>query len=283
MALRETQSAIDRWLRAPEGVAQALLDEDSAHRARGTESGTAARRLEEMLRGDDALDAVGRLEIYANAYFTRIYGVLQGDFPALEAALGRDRFYDLVTSYLLVEPSRHPSLRYAGSRLAPFLDEHEAAAGLRAVAPWAGELAHLEWLRLEVFDAPNGAALGQDAISLLAPEDFGSIQLKLAPWARPAHYTYPVADIWRPAIRDEPLDEIDMSSRPQQLIAWRKNEEPLHRVLAPLEADALDQVQTGLRFDALCAWAADRVGDAEAPSTAAGWLAQWVADKILVG
>lgn len=280
MALRDTQNAIDRWLRAPEGVAKALLDEDAA--LPDTEPGTAAHRLNQMLRGDNALDAVGRLEIYANAYFHRIFGVLQSDYPALEAALGADRFYDLITSYLLVEPSRHPSLRYAGARLPAFLENHEAAAAIRIAAPWAGELAHLEWTRSEVFDAPNGAILQQSALSQLAPEDFGDLHLQLAPWARPAAYAFPVSDLWRPAVRGESLEELHLSPRPMHILIWRKNEESLHRILSAPEAEALDLAKSGIRFDALCAWAASRAGEDEAPALAAGWLAQWMADAILL-
>ncbi len=281
MALRDTQLAIDRWLRAPEGVAKALLDEDAAHPE--TAPGTAAQTLSEMLRGDAALDSVRRLEIYANAYFQRIFGVLQSDYPALEFALGTDLFYDLVTSYVLVEPSRHPSLRYAGARLARFLIEHEAAGGIRARAPWAGELAHLEWTRSEVFDAPESEVLSQAALATLAPESFGAIHLQLGPWVRRGAYACPVADLWRPAIRGESIEDIETGPRPTRLLIWRKLEEPVHRILDEGEdlALALAQAPDGIRFDALCEFAATRVGEDDAPTLAAGWLAQWLGDGLL--
>ena len=127
MTLRDVQQTLAGWIRAPEGVAAALAEEDASSGGKG--SGDATRRLEALVRSDDALDATGRLEIYANAYFHRILGVLSSDYPALQNLLGADSFHDLATSYLLVEPSRHPSLRYAGSRLPHFISSHVAASG----------------------------------------------------------------------------------------------------------------------------------------------------------
>ncbi|MFK7894410.1 MAG: putative DNA-binding domain-containing protein [Myxococcota bacterium] len=279
MSLRETQLAIDRWLRAPEGVAKALQDGDAA--GAQASPGQAERMLSEMIQGDAALDAVGRLEIYANAYFHRIFGVLQNDFPALEANLGAAPFSDLVTSYLLVEPSRHPSLRFAGARLANFLNEHEAAARLRDRAPWAFELADLEWTRSEVFDTKEGAVLDQASLASLAPEDFGALELRLGAWVKRKSYEYPVANLWRAAIRGDAAESVECTPRPMRVLIWRKNEEPVHRILENAEDSALALAQNGIRFDALCVFAATCVTEDEAPALAASWLAQWLNDGLL--
>jgi hypothetical protein len=286
MALREAQKTLAGWIRAPEGVAVALAEEDAASAGqaqgpvRGQARGIATRRLEALIRSDAALDAIGRLEIYANAYFHRILGVLKTDYPALLEALGSDRFHDLVTSYLLVEPSRHPSLRYAGARLADFLSSHVAAAGIRARSPWASDLAALEWARVDVFDVADGAVLMRESLASLAPEEFGSLLLRLGPWARPRSFAYPVDRIWTSVNRGEEMASEVAPSATNALI-WRKNEAVLHRRVEGHEEGALALVCRGIRFDDLCEWAATKVGDAEAPAQAAGWLEQWVADGLL--
>ena len=200
MALRETQLTLARWIRSPEGVAKALAEEDS--RARGAAPGAAARRLVDLIRGDDALDATGRLEIYANAYFHRILGVLGTDYPALQGALGSEAFHDLVTSYLLVEPSRHASLRYAGARMSKFLSAHESASGIRVRAPWAANLAEFEWARADVFDALDGPALAREELSGVSPEQFGSLRLSLGSWVLLRAFEYPVDQLWRSGMRE---------------------------------------------------------------------------------
>ena len=106
MPLRESQLALADWICAPEGVKKGLLSG-----GRPTEPGHPENPVERLVHSDDRLDAVSRLEIYANAYFYRVLDVLREDYPALSRHLGEELFHDLVTSYLLVEPSRHPSLR----------------------------------------------------------------------------------------------------------------------------------------------------------------------------
>lgn len=293
MRLREAQTALAEWIRAPEGVAQALVDEDA--KRRDAAPGSARRRLESLIRSDEVLDATGRLEIYANAYFHRILGVLSSDYPALRAALGADLFHDLVTSYLLVEPSRHPSIRHAGLHLADFLGHHDATARLRERAPWAADLAAFEWARNDMFDAPDRSLLEADALASLLPQEFASLSLCLGPWASFRSYDHPVDRLWSAAIEEAGIESIEAANEVVSrgrgrssggkdrvtLLVWRKAERVCHRRLDPVEAGALAHLSLGIRFEALCEWAADEIGEAEAPARAAGWLARWVEDGLL--
>ena len=278
MALRDTQEILADWIREPEGVAAALAAEDAV--ARSEDRDTALSRLEALIRADGTLDATGRLEIYANAYFHRILGVLAADFPALRDALGAVAFHDLVTSYILVTPSRHPSLRYAGLRLPNFIASHEAASGIRARSPWAAELARFEWARVDAFDASDRPVLAREALALLAPEKFGSLVLCLGPWAQLCAFEHPVDRFWALAIRGEKVIA-EAPTRSTSLLVWRKDEAVVHRRVEPLEAAALTLLGLGTRFDSLCEWAATETGESEAPARAAGWLEQWIADGLL--
>ena len=278
MALRDAQQSIARWIRAPEGVAAAIAEEDVAT---GSEAfDTATRRLGDLIRADATLDATGRLEIYANAYFHRILGVLSEDFPALRGALGVDAFHDLVTSYLLVEPSRHPSLRYVGMRLPSFISSHEATSGIRARSPWAADLAAFEWARVDVFDARDGPVLRREGLASLAPEEFGSLILRCGPWTQVRCFEHRVDRLWNMATRGDPFVAEDTTHSTSVLVS-RKNETVLHRRIESLEEAALRQSSPGIRFAALCEWAAGEIGDSEAPRQVATWLEQWVADGLL--
>ncbi len=279
MSLHEAQSAISDWVRAPNGVAAALAEEDAKRSQRL--DGDAARRLDELIRSDGSLDATRRLEIYANAYFSRIHGVLRADYPALVATLGDIAFNDLVTSYLLVEPSRSPSLRYAGLRLADFLSSHEAAAGLRERWPWASDLAAFEWARIDVFDAKDGPVLARRALESLAQESFGKVFLCLGPWVRLRVFEHPVVDLWRAGIHDETV-AADATRGASRVVIWRREEKVLHRSLERNEEAALALLSLGSRFDALCEWAAGDLGEDAAPAQAAAWLERWLADGLLV-
>jgi len=279
MSLRDAQVEISGWVRAPQGVAAALAEEESA--STSTRSEDASHRLENLIRSDESLDAVGRLEIYANAYFSRILGVLRADYPALVALLGDAAFNDLVTSYLLVEPSRSPSLRYAGLRLADFISSHEAAAGIRGRWPWARDLAAFEWARIDVFDAVDGSVLTREALANFAPSDFGGLFLCLGPWVLLRAFEHPVERLWRVGIHEKGIVNEEMTGGTRMLI-WRRDERVLHRSLELREEAALALLSLGSRFDELCEWAAVEIGEDEAPARAAAWLEQWLSDGLLV-
>jgi hypothetical protein len=239
--------------------------------------------------GDARQSAVDRLEVYANAYFHRIHGVLAGDFPALEAALGTELFRDLVTSYLLVRPSEHPSLRYVGSGLAGFLASHGAAEGIRKRAPWAADLATFEWARGDAFDAPDRQALSRESVAAIVPERFGEIRLLLGPWIFLHRFEFPVAAIWR-EVSSRHAEEGTCESRSlgrcfdpsaTALVIWRQDEMVFHRPLAPLEEDLLAMMSIGCCLGEVCEVLAERLSESEAPGRAAIFLEQWLAAKWL--
>jgi hypothetical protein len=279
MPLSDVQTKLSGWIRAPEGVAQALAEEDA--KEAGTSPGPARQRLERLVRSDGKLDAVGRLEIYANAYFHRIHGVLRDDYPALAGGLGADLFRDLVTSYLLVRPSRHPSLRHVGARLPGFIASHAAAAGLRERAPWAADLAAFEWARVDVFDAADRPLLTRDEVAARSPESFGELPLRLGPWVRLARFEHPVARLWRQGCDGE-IPASNAWIDPAPMLVWRRDERVVHRRVEALEEAALLLAQAATSFGSLCEWLATRMDESAAPRQAARWLEQWLSDGLLV-
>src|ERR1041385_2998778 len=101
--LNDTQQLLWHLITAPEGVRPALETSDGLR-----------SDLARTVRGDERLDAAGRLDVYANMYFFRLLDALKEDFPAVLRVIGETPFHNLVTDYLLVHFPTHPSLRYAG-------------------------------------------------------------------------------------------------------------------------------------------------------------------------
>jgi len=180
-SLRDAQELMWTLIAAPNGVADGLRQIDKK-----------SDDLERVLRGDERLSAVQRLDIYANMYFFRLYEVLQNDYPVLRVCLGDEAFFRLCTDYLAACPSQHPSVRNVGERLAPFLATH--ALGLER--PWLAELAALERARLEVFDGPDAEALTMDELRARPPEEFVTLALPLIPSRRLVTATHAVDDVW---------------------------------------------------------------------------------------
>lgn len=307
MLLREYQKQVSAWLRSPEGVAQSLAvssgDSMSSVSTEGQSSAASSEardQLEAIVWGDEQVSAVDRVEVYASAYFYRIHDVLSLDFPALRSHLGEVFFRDVITSYLCVRPSCHPSLRYAGAGLADFLSGHVAALNIRERAVWAADLAAFEWARGDAFDAPDRPVLTRDKVAAMAPECFLDLHLQLGPWSFLHGFEFAVDQMWR-AIQSGESDQSSQAesvadeqqknpkaslpdifaAKPTALVIWRQNERVYHRMLGAFEERALSWLSLGRSFGELCAWIAEELSEEEAPVQAAAWLEQWLADGLL--
>jgi hypothetical protein len=300
--LRDTEQLFWKLISAPEGVAAALRQDDNKSIA-----------LDEILRGDERLTAVQRLDIYANMYFYRLLDILRTDYEAVVAAVGDAAFHNLVTDYLLVCPSLHPSVRNVGQRLPQFLDDH----ALGRERPWLGELARLERARIEVFDGPDAEPLTLDELRTLAPEDFVALKLPVIPNRIRLEVGHAVDDFWRavearssahaeehgesagedgveaaPAAGDASADEDGAEDGSQAalaaptaegrvLLVWRHELLVYHRPLESIEDEALARAAEGATFGAVCDLVSEHMALEEAGPFAFQLLARWVQDGLI--
>ena len=151
--------------------------------------------------GDERVDAHGRLDIYADAYRLRLIEALEGDFVALQAYVGPERFDEIARAYIEAHPSEHFSLRYYGQRLARFLAD---TAPYRN-EPLLAELAIFDWALTDSFDAADSPVATVDNMARIAPNDWprlvfvphASVQRLNLEWNAPI--------LWKAADKDEPL------------------------------------------------------------------------------
>src|SRR5437868_3683277 len=83
-----------------------------------------AALAESIIKPNDRLSSLERLEIYNRQYWFRLIDCFDEDFPTLAAALGPKKFRHLTLAYLESCPSRSFSLRNLGQFLIPFLNKH---------------------------------------------------------------------------------------------------------------------------------------------------------------
>jgi putative DNA-binding protein len=263
-SLRDTQQLFWRLISAPEGVASGLRQIDMK-----------SDELERLLGGDARLDAVERLDIYANMYFFRLLDILRGDFEALLAVVGDDAFHNLVTDYLVACPSQHPSVRNVGARLPGFV----AAHALASERPWLGELAALERARVELFDGPDAAPLTLDELRALPPDQFVRLPLPLVPSHLFVEAGFAVDEVWRAV--EEKAELRPPAPEPRTLLVWRHQLVVYHRPLEPLEREALARAQKGAPFGVVCDLLSERLPVEEAAPAAFRMLARWVGDGLI--
>ena len=266
--LRVAQGIVSELIRATDGVEQTLARE-------GTRSRDLRDQLRATVKSDARLDAVHRLEVYANAYFYRILDCLREDFPALARFLGETAFHDLITAYLRAHPSDSFSMRYVGRRLPGFLRSEPGAAWARERHPWAPDLALLEWSFLDAFDAPDAPVARREDLAQVPPESFAELQFWLDPSVQRLEIDARALRLKRTATADDPPD-LERVEGTEHLLVWRREERVTSRVISSDEALALAALAQGLTFGEICVRVAVHLGEEAAPGAVATWLAGWI-------
>lgn len=274
--LRRVQELFWRLITAPEGVRPAV--EEMAR------SGSAAAPVDDLFVGDSGLPAVERLDIYANMYFFRLLDCIGEDYPKTRAAIGADRFHNLITDYLLRHPSGNPSLRHLGRHLPGFIAAHSLAKD----RPWLADLARLEWARTEVFDAPDAAPLTREDLGRLAPEAAGEARFTFVPAFDLLRFDYDAARIWHAldglAEGEEGTAAAGATPRkPTAVRVWRNDCVVYHKSLADEETRCLVLARQGEPLARLCQGAAAGRSLARATQRVGGMIQGWIDDGILAG
>ena len=274
-ALAELQRRFFELVTGAEGVAQEL-------RARRIPE----RAVSAIIAGDARASAVERLDVYANMYFFRILDVLRADYPkVLAVVLGGDAFHNLATDYLQAHPSRHPSLRFVGASLPGFVERHALAER----RPWLGELAALEWARVDVFDRADAEVLSREALAAVAPEAFAELPLAPVPACALVPAAWAVEELWRALEARSSADGASREPAPppraaaaHAILVWRRGVVVHHRAVEATERRALEALLAGTTFGALCGALGEALGSDEAAAAlAARCLGQWLADDLL--
>ena len=278
--LRQTQELFWTLITAPEGVRPAL--EDLARR--GTLPSTA---VDDLIVGDEQLSTTDRLDIYANMYFFRLLDALKEDYPVVLAAIGGDRFHNLVTDYLLRHPSMHPSLRYLGEHLPGFIATH----ALSREFPCLADVARLEWARVEVFDAPDAASLTRESLAGLPPDRAGEVRFTLVPAFDLLRLDHDVVRLWRGLKKrpsatpggEEPgeANPRRVPRRPVVLRVWRNGFAVYHKGIDGDEARALELVRAGEPLGRICNQLSAGRTVAQGTERAGRLIQSWLEDGIL--
>ena len=225
----------------------------------------------------ESLPAMERVEIYASMYFFRLLEVLQNEYPKLAALVGHNRFHNLVTDFLIANPSRNPDIgRFAGP-LPDFLRARPLPG-----FPGLHELARLEQSRSRVFTAANPPPLLTLAdLQAIPPESLGALSLQLIPAFDLLVLDHPVHELWL-AIEDRmDLDKaLDAyAPRATRLRVWREEFRVFHKEIDETEYVAVTLTRAGCTFADICESLSDRDDPAAA---AAQLLLGWIGDGLLV-
>ena len=231
--------------------------------------------LLQVIHTQGKLGAEARLDIYAQMYCARLLDALQEDFPRVAAILGEEDFREIGRAYLRQFPSSHPSLRYLGTHFAEFLTTRPVGTSL----PFLGDLARLERMRLDVFDAPDAEPLRLEDLQVIPAEAWATVRFRLIPALLMLTCAWPVQQIWK----DEGFTLSDkLQPMSTVLRVWRQDFTVYQASMDAIEQAALTVMQAGESFASVCTTVEPLVNPSEDVSATVGsLLLRWIEDGIL--
>jgi hypothetical protein len=198
MNLEQLQRAVFDVVRQP-------LTEDERMRDYTLDGRSTKAIAEEIVKPNDRLTSVERLEIYNRVYWFRLLSSLADDFPGLRAVIGQEQFDKVLLAYLTELPSQSYTLRDLGSRLETWLRAHpEFIAGNERMAL---DMVRLEWADIEAFDAAENPILPQNELASLGEDPVFHLQPNLVL----LDLAYPVDELLL-KVRETEDPETDISS-----------------------------------------------------------------------
>ena len=163
-------------------------------------AGGPKREAARLIRPNDRLTSLERLEIYSRSYWARVLDSLRDDFPGLMTILGAEAFDRMATAYLVACPSQSFTLRDLGSRLPEWLAKHPKYAGKHKRL--ALDMARLEWAHIDAFDGLAEKTLDPEDLLALTP----ALRAGVQPYVSLLDLHYPVDEL-RVKLKAAPEDE----------------------------------------------------------------------------
>lgn len=240
-----------------------------------------------------------RIDAYQHAYQARLAGALGDNFEVLALAMGDKAFATLARAYTEAHPSRQPSIRWFGHRLAAFMASRlESDDGL-VPHPAMVDLARLDWALRAAFDAADAPVLDASALATLSASAWPGMRLTVHPSVQRLSLAWAVGPAWH-ALRARADALADLSAGgvggigdhelalppPEPLahtvLVWRRGLATQWRSLDASEAALLAAVAAGRPFARWCVLAATLVDEPEAAvPLVVGRMQQWLAEGLL--
>ena len=233
-----------------------------------------------LLRADESREPL--LRIHRQVYVGRLVAALRDNFGVLPQVLGDAAFDTLAQAYIQAHPSRHASIRWFGHRLAAFMAERDDLVPHPALT----DLARMEWALRTAFDAADARPVGALALAGVAADTWSTLVFDALPSVQLFELGWNVEPVWRALQEPDGADSPELSE-PQPLVhsllVWRQDLHTRWRTVDALPARLLHGALRGECFGALCALAAEELGDERAALHAAGALRGWLDDGLFSG
>lgn len=231
------------------------------------------------LDGSATRNAKLLLPIYVDGYRVRLVEALAHDFPVLQELVGEQTFESLAQAYIATYPSQHFSIRYFGSLLSQFL----VNAQIGDIQPAWKEMAAFEWALGEALDAADATVVILDEIKALAQNEWPHLQFALHPSMLNLSLEWNVPTLWNDHQQQRVLGPLVRAQEPTTWLVWRHGIEIYFRSLDRSESWAINAVQNGYHFAAICAGLCQWLNADLVAKRAAEMISTWTNDGLITG
>lgn len=167
-----------------------------------------------------------RFDVYRNNVVVGMIEGLRATFPAVERLVGEKFFSATSRAYLDYEPPTSPLLFRYGKTFGDFLDSFPPAASV----PYLGDVARLEWARLEAYHAADQVPLAIEALGKLPEDKVGQATFTFHPSFSLIRSRWPVVSLWAASTDRGSSDDVEMT-RPEEAVVIRPKMEVDTRLL----------------------------------------------------
>lgn len=133
-----------------------------------------------------------RFAVYRNNVHVGLVNALAAKFPVTRMVLGEEFFTGMARAYVGEHKPDSPLLMRYGASFADYAGQFPNTG----TVPYLADLARLENLWSEAYNAAEAAPLGIAAISARPPETLATLRLEPHPAARLLVSAFPVGSIW---------------------------------------------------------------------------------------
>ncbi|MGD1877841.1 MAG: DUF2063 domain-containing protein [Kiloniellaceae bacterium] len=148
-----------------------------------------------------------RFDVYRNNRMVGLIEALETTFPVVRRLVGADFFKAAARIYIHRAPPRSPVLLLYGQGFGGFLDAFAPADGV----PYLGDVARLEWARLNAYHAADAEPLSIACLAGLPQDLLPGLRFTLHPSLQLLRSRYPAASLWAVTSGGGPDVDVDMT------------------------------------------------------------------------
>lgn len=224
--------------------------------------------LQTRVRGG-GLSAELRVQIYRNAYASRLVEALQALLPQTASWLGTEAFEACASAYVAEHPPAHWRLDAYG------LDFGDWLVGQDPDWRPAADLARLEAALRRAFDGPDSEVITPGALVTLDPADWLRLGVRFVPVCETLTVSAGTMAAWH-QLRAGERPATPQTDEPEvRVMVWRRSGQSCFRSLEPELAALADALQAGEPFVAAC------LGTGLDPARGAAALQDWIRESLI--